>query len=74
MYLQLEQQPQDLLSQNQGEFKFYTVVTCVYMTRYLIAGDSTTGLSDPYCKISINGEKCETPVRYKCVNGIWYME
>ena len=68
--VQLEQQPQDLLNQNQGEFKFYTVVACVYMTRYLIAGDST-GLSDPYCKISINGEKRETSVRYKCVNGIW---
>ncbi len=68
--VQLEQQPQDLLNQNQGEFKYYTVVACVYMTRYLIAGDST-GLSDPYCKISINGEKRETSVRYKCVNGIW---
>ena len=64
------QQPQDILNQNQGEFKYYTVVACVYMTRYLIAGDST-GLSDPYCKISINGEKRETSVRYKCVNGIW---
>ena len=53
-----------------GEFKFYTVVACVYMTRYLIAGDST-GLSDPYCRISINGETRETAVRNKCVNGIW---
>ena len=65
-----EEQSQDLLNQNQNEFKYYTVVACVYMTRYLIAGDST-GLSDPYCKISINGEKRETSVRYKCVNGIW---
>lgn len=64
------QQPQDLLNQNQGDFKFYTVVACVYMTRYLIAGDST-GLSDPYCRISINGETRETTIRYKCVNGIW---
>lgn len=64
------QQPQDLLNQNQSEFKFYTIVACVYMTRYLIAGDST-GLSDPYCKISINGETRETTIRYKCVNGIW---
>ena len=67
--IQLDQ-PQDLLNQNKGEFKYYTIVACVYMTRYLIAGDST-GLSDPYCKISINGEKRETSVRYKCVNGIW---
>ena len=64
------QQPQDLLNKNQGEFKYYTIVACIYMTRYIIAGDST-GLSDPYCKISINGEKRETSVRYKCANGIW---
>ena len=64
------QQPQDLLNQKQGDFKFYTVVACVYMSRYLIAGDST-GLSDPYCRISINGETRETTIRYKCVNGIW---
>ena len=53
-----------------GEFKYYTVVACVYMTRYLIAGDSN-GLSDPYCEISINGETRKTNVRNKCVNGIW---
>ena len=51
-------------------FKFYKVVACIYMTRYLIAGDST-GLSDPYCRIQINDKKLETSVRNKCVNGIW---
>ena len=60
----------NLLNKNKGEFKFYTVVACVYMTRYLIAGDST-GLSDPYCIITINGEKRETSIKNKCVNGIW---
>ena len=58
------------LNKEQGEFKYYTVVACVYMTRYLVAGDST-GLSDPYCVISINGETKQTAVRNKCVNGIW---
>ena len=53
-----------------GEFKYYTVVACVYMTRYLIAGDSN-GLSDPYCEISICGETRKTAVRNQCVNGIW---
>ena len=60
---------QDILKQT-GEFKYYTVVACVYMTRYLVAGDSS-GLSDPYCVISINGETRKTEVRNKCVNGIW---
>ena len=58
------------VAKEEGEFKYYTVVACVYMTRYLIAGDSD-GLSDPYCVISINGETRQTAVRNKCVNGIW---
>ena len=61
---------QEEIKQEVGEVKFYTIVACVYMTRYLIAGDST-GLSDPYCEIMINGEKRPTAVRNKCVNGIW---
>ena len=61
---------QDILNQQGGDFKYYTVVACVYMTRYLVAGDST-GLSDPYCVISINGETRKTAIRNKCVNGIW---
>ena len=55
---------------NKSDFKYYTIVACVYMTRYLIAGDSN-GLSDPYCKITINGETRETSIKSKCVNGIW---
>ena len=55
---------------NNNDFKYYTIVACVYMTRYLIAGDSN-GLSDPYCRIIINGETRETSVKNKCVNGIW---
>ena len=58
------------VNKEQGEFKYYTIVACVYMTRYLVAGDST-GLSDPYCVITINGETKQTAVRNKCVNGIW---
>ena len=58
------------VAKEEGEFKYYTVVACVYMTRYLIAGDSN-GLSDPYCVISINGETRQTAVRNQCVNGIW---
>ena len=56
--------------QEEEKFHYYTIVACVYMTRYLIAGDSD-GLSDPYCVISINGETRKTAVRKKCVNGIW---
>ena len=60
----------ELSNNDKGEFKFYTIVACVYMTRYLIAGDSN-GLSDPYCRITINGETRETSIKTKCVNGIW---
>ena len=61
---------QDVPKKQESGFKYYTIAACVYMTRYLVAGDSN-GLSDPYCKISINGETKETAVRNKCVNGIW---
>ena len=58
------------LNEVKGDFKYYTIVACVYMTRYLISGDSN-GLSDPYCRITINGETRETNVKEKCLNGIW---
>ena len=53
-----------------SKFKFYTIVACVYMTRYVISADSN-GMNDPYCVININGETKSTSVRNKCVNGIW---
>lgn len=40
----------------------YNIVACVYMSRYLISGDSN-GMSDPYCEITINGETRKTSVR-----------
>ena len=48
----------------------YKIVACVYMSRYLVSGDSN-GLSDPYCEITINGETKKTTVKKKCINGIW---
>ena len=53
-----------------AQFKYFTVVACVYMTRYLVAGDAN-GMSDPYCVININGESRSTSIKKKCVNGIW---
>ena len=53
-----------------NEFKLYKVVACIYMSRYLISGDSN-GMSDPYCRLKINDKIKETAVRNKCVNGIW---
>ena len=53
-----------------SKFKFYTIVACVYMTRYVISADSN-GMNDPYCVININGETKSTSTRNKCVNGIW---
>ena len=52
------------------QFKYYTIVACVYMTRYLVAGDAN-GMSDPYCVININGESKSTSIKKKCINGIW---
>ena len=48
----------------------YKIVACVYMSRYLIAGDSN-GMSDPYTEITIAGETHRTTTRKKCINGIW---
>ena len=48
----------------------YKIVACVYMTRYIIAGDSN-GMSDPYTEITIGGESQKTSTRKKCINGIW---
>jgi len=48
----------------------YKIVACVYMSRYLIAGDSN-GMSDPYTAICIAGETHKTSTRKKCINGIW---
>ena len=48
----------------------YKIVACVYMSRYLISGDSN-GLSDPYCEITVGGETRRTSVRKKCINGVW---
>ena len=56
--------------ENNIQCKFYRIVACVYMTRYLVAGDSN-GMSDPYCVININGESRSTSIKNKCVNGIW---
>ena len=60
----------NMLQENPIQCKFYRVVACVYMTRYLVAGDAN-GMSDPYCVINIDGEIRQTSVKNKCVNGIW---
>ena len=55
---------------DQDKAQDYKIVACVYMSRYLIAGDSN-GMSDPYTEISIAGENHRTTTRKKCINGIW---
>ena len=66
----LREDNQEQEPQVQIEYKFFKVVVCVYMTRYLVAGDED-GMSDPYCVVNINGDSRSTSVRSKCVNGIW---
>ena len=50
--------------------KLYTIVACVYMSRYLIAGDPD-GLSDPYTQIIIEDKKQYTTIKERCSNGVW---
>ena len=51
-------------------FKFYTVVANVYMSRYVIAKDSN-GQNDPYVSIKCVDNEQKTSVKTNTVNGIW---
>ena len=51
-------------------YKFYTIVANVFMTRYLIAGDSD-GTSDPYTIVRIFDKELKTTTKSNCANGIW---
>ncbi len=48
----------------------YTVVCIVYMSRYIVSGDST-GNNDPYVSITCLNNEQKTSIKYKTVNGIW---
>ena len=48
----------------------YTVVCIVYMSRYLISGDSS-GNNDPYVSLTCLNNEQHTSVKYNTINGIW---
>ena len=57
-------------TEKENKFKFYKIIACIYMTRFIIAGDSG-GLSDLYAEVTIDGITKQTKVLNKCANGIW---
>lgn len=62
-----------LLEDNDKEKDFkknYYIVANIYMSRYLISGDSS-GTSDPFVKLQCIDKEQETAVKYETVNGIW---
>ena len=54
----------------ESKLKPFTIVANIYMTRYLVPGDSN-GSSDPYTVLSIYQDKKQTSVKDNCVNGVW---
>ena len=61
---------QSMEDKKESNVKPYTVVANIYMSRYLIPGDSN-GVSDPYVVLSLYQDKKQTAVKNNCVNGIW---
>ena len=57
-------------TEEEPQNKNYTIVACVYMSRYLIAGDDN-GLSDPYTEIRLDEKVQYTSIKNQCANGIW---
>ena len=43
-------------------YKFYTIVVNVFMSRYLVSGD-TNGMSDPYYVVRILDKEMKTSVK-----------
>ncbi|MCQ2816272.1 MAG: hypothetical protein MJ252_03300 [archaeon] len=52
------------------EFKNYTIVAVVYMSKELLPADSN-GKSDPYVEINMGKETLKTKEKRNTVNGIW---
>ena len=52
------------------KLKPHTIVANIFMTRYLIAGDSN-GVSDAFTELRINQQKQQTSVKDSCSNGVW---
>ena len=69
-YLNKGTQQQENIQEEEPPAKLYTIVACVYMSRYLIAGDKT-GLSDPYTEIRLDDKVQFTSIKKQCANGIW---
>ena len=62
--------PSDGLGIGHALKEVYCVVCCVYMSRYIVSGDSK-GTSDPYISIQCIDNEQKTSIKYDTVNGIW---
>jgi len=61
---------ESLIKKKEVVQKTYMIIANIYMTRYLIAGDSD-GTSDLYALMKIDGIEAKTSVKYDTLNCIW---
>ena len=53
-----------------GEAKFYTIAAIVYMSKGLVAAESS-GTSDPFVTLTLGSSQLKTSVKNNTMNGIW---
>ena len=54
----------------QNNSKEYTIIAVVYMSKGLIAAESD-GTSDPFIKLTLDGQVLSTSVKNNTMNGVW---
>ena len=66
----VQQQIQPMPQEDLGEAKFYTIAAVVYMSKGLVAAESS-GTSDPFVILTYGSYKLQTNVKNNTMNGIW---
>ena len=62
-----EEPPQEI---GGGDAKFYTIAAIVYMSKGLVAAESS-GTSDPFVTLTLGSSQLKTSVKNNTMNGIW---
>ena len=55
---------------NQQNMQYYKIVPIVYMSKELIAAESS-GMSDPYVTLTLGEKTLSTTVKHNTMNGVW---
>ena len=55
---------------NQQNMQYYKIVPIVYMSKELIAAESS-GMSDPYVTLTLGEKTLKTTVKHNTMNGVW---